>query len=186
MDTEIKIAGLTGSLRKGSYNMAALRASKDLLPEGASLTILDLSHLPFYNEDVDRAGIVPAVAEFKAALAASDALLIATPEYNYSVPPVLKNALDWASRSKPMPLFGKPAAIMSASPGLLGGVRAQYHLRQVCVALNLMPLNRPEVCIVKAAEKFDASGNLTDEFIRKAIKDLLQSLVDTARGIKNK
>lgn len=104
--------------------------------------------------------------------------------YNYSLPPVLKNALDWASRGEQTPLYGKPLAIMSASPGLFGGVRAQNHLRQVCVFLNLLPLNKPEVCIMKATEKFDENGKLTDEYTRSAIKNLLQELVNRARGGK--
>jgi len=172
------ILGFTGSLRRNSYNKAALLAAKELLPEGVSLEIADLSLIPFFNEDIEAEGIPPAVEDFNNKIAAADALLIATPEYNYSIPPVLKNALDWASRGPGKPLNGKPAAIMSASPGMFGGVRAQYHLRQVGVILNLQLLNRPEVFIMNCAAKFDAEGRLTDEYTRNAISQLLQALVD--------
>lgn len=177
MEREIKILGFTGSLRQGSYNKAALLAAKELLPAGASLEIVDLSPLPFFNEDLE-ADVPQVVKDFKGKIAAADALLIATPEYNYSIPPVLKNALDWASRGGDLPLKHKPLAIMSASTGLFGGARAQYHLRQVCVILDLLPLNKPEVFIMSAKSKFDESGKLTDEFSRGAISKLLQALVD--------
>lgn len=181
MSNEIKILGLSGSLRKQSYNTAALRAAKELLPSGAALEIADLSMIPFFNEDVEAEGMPAAVADFRQKIAAADALLLATPEYNYSIPPVLKNALDWASRGNDNPLNGKLAAIMSASPGMFGGARAQYHLRQVCVVLNLQLFNRPEVFIMKAHEKFDAEGKLTDEYTRNAIARLLQALVDQVK-----
>jgi chromate reductase len=186
MDRNIKIAGFTGSLRKDSYNKSALRAAVDLLPEDASLEIVDISALPFFNEDVERVGLPPEVRQFKNSLKKCDAILIATPEYNYSLPPVLKNALDWASRGEELPLYSKPLAIMSASPGMFGGARVQYHLRQVCVTLNLIPVSKPEVFIMKAADKFDENGNLTDEYTKKAIKKLLLSLVDFTRVLKNK
>ncbi|MBP1708045.1 MAG: putative flavoprotein [Chloroflexi bacterium] len=178
----IKIVGLTGSLRRGSFNMASLRAAQELLPEGASLEILDVSAIPFFNEDVEKEGVPQVVVDFKAQVRTADAILIATPEYNYSIPPVLKNALDWGSRGGDNSWSGKPLAIMSASPGLLGGARAQYHLRQVCVILNLQPLNKPEVFIMSAHTKFDAEGRLTDDYTRKAISKLLQALVDQAQG----
>jgi len=178
MSNQIIILGFSGSLRRKSYNTAALRAAKELLPEGATLEIADLSAIPFFNEDLEAEGIPQAVLEFNKKVAAADALLIATPEYNYSIPPVLKNALDWASRGSEKPLDGKPLAIMSASPGMFGGARAQYHLRQVCVVLNLQPLNKPEVFIMSADKKFDAEGNLTDEYSRNAISKLLLALID--------
>ena len=181
MEKVINIVGFTGSLRRNSYNKAALNAAKELLPAGANLEILDLASIPFFNEDVEAEGIPEVVAQFKSKLAAADAILISTPEYNYSIPPVLKNALDWASRGGEFPLNGKPLAIMSASPSLFGGARVQYHLRQVCVVLNLMPLNKPEVFIMSAHTKFDASGKLTDEYTRGAITKLLQALVDKTR-----
>ncbi len=185
MDQKIKIIGFTGSLRKGSYNKSALLAAQKLAPEMAALEIFDVGVFPFFNEDLEPDNIPEAVKEFKEKLREADAILIATPEYNYSIPPVLKNALDWASRGADSPLSGKPVGIMSASPGYFGGARVQYHLRQVCVILNLLPLNRPEVFIPGAAEKFDANGDLTDERTRTGIKNLLEALVQKAAEIKN-
>ena len=174
----MKIIGITGSLRVKSYNMAALRAAAEILPEGANLEIVDLSPIPFFNEDVEAEGVPQVIVDFKEKLAAADAILISTPEYNYSIPPVLKNALDWASRGTELPLSGKPLAIMSASPGMLGGARVQYHLRQVCVKLDLQTLNTPEVFITNANKKFDQDGNLIDDFTRKSIAKLMQALVN--------
>ena len=182
----IRIAGFTGSLRQGSYNKAALRAAGELMPDGSELEIVDLADLPFLNEDVEAAGVPVSVEAFKQKLGGADGVLIATPEYNYSIPPVLKNALDWASRGKEPPLYGKPLAIMSASPGMFGGARAQYHLRQVCVSLNLIPLNKPEVMIARANTKFSAEGVLEDERTRQAIKKLLEALVLSARNNQEK
>lgn len=183
MDT-IKIVGFTGSLRKGSYNRGALRAAGELLPQGAGLEILDLSEIPFFNQDLEGGELPASVTEFKKKIAGADALLIATPEYNYSIPPVLKNALDWASRDATRPLSGKPAALFSVSSSALGGARAQYHLRQVAVVLNLKLLNQPEVFISFAREKFDADGNLQDENTKKYLSALVNALVDLARAEK--
>ena len=176
MDKIIKVLGFTGSLRKGSYNKAALRAAKELMPEGAALDIFDLEGIPFLNEDLEAKGIPEVVQRFKNKISEADVLLIATPEYNYSIPPVLKNALDWASRGENSPLIGKPGAIMSASTGMFGGARAQYHLRQVCVRLNILLLNQPEVFIANAATKFDEKGELIDERTRNSITKLLKLL----------
>lgn len=183
MNSTINIIGFTGSLRLHSYNKAALNAAKELLPEGAKLDIVDLSDIPFFNEDVEADGAPQAVLDFKKKLSTADAILISTPEYNYSIPPVLKNALDWASRGTDFPLSGKPLAIMSASPSIFGGSRVQYHLRQVCVRLNLLPLNQPEVFIMKADTKFDIEGNLINETTQNSISKLLEALVDKAREI---
>lgn len=180
-DKVIRIAGFTGSLRRNSYNKAALRAAQELLPENAVLDIVDLADLPFFNEDVEAQGLSAAVEDFKKKLSEADAILISTPEYNFSIPPVLKNALDWASRGKILPLYGKPLAIMSASPSMLGGARVQYHLRQVCVSLNLIPVNKPEVFIANANTKFDEAGNLIDERTQKAIEGLLKALVEKVK-----
>ncbi len=180
----IKIVAFTGSLRRDSFNKSALRAAQQLAPEGAQVEIIDLAPLPFFNEDLEAEGVPAVVKEFTAKIAAADALLICTPEYNYSIPPVLKNALDWASRGANPPLNNKPLAIMSASTGMLGGARVQYHLRQVCVGLNLRVLNRPEVFITHAHTKFDENGNLTDEYTQKAIPKLLQALIDWTIQLK--
>jgi chromate reductase len=181
MSREVKIVGFTGSLRQKSFNKAALKAAQELVPEGAVLELIDLAAIPFLNEDIEAQGLPPAVAEFKKQLAAADALLIATPEYNFSIPPVLKNALDWASRGEELPMFGKPLAILSASPSFLGGARVQYHLRQVCVSINLEPLNKPEVFISAAHTKFDEEGHLTDARTKDAIAKLLVALVNKVK-----
>ncbi|HBN82654.1 MAG TPA: NADPH-dependent FMN reductase [Clostridiales bacterium] len=180
-EKQIRIVGLTGSLRRDSYNKASLRAAKKLLPENTVLELIDLSDIPFFNEDVEKEGLPEPVVKLKEELNKADALLISTPEYNYSIPPVLKNALDWVSRGEDLPLYGKPLAIMSASMSALGGARVQYHLRQVCVCLNLLPLNRPEVFITAAHTKFDENGNLTDETTKKLIKKLLSALVEEVK-----
>ena len=184
MPTNVHVVGFSGSLRKGSYNTGLLQAALQLLPEGMSLEVVDLSAIPLYNEDVLTAGFPPAVADFKSRIAAADALLIATPEYNYSIPGVLKNAIDWASRPlQGSPLNDKPLAIMGAG-GMMGTSRAQYHLRQVAVFTNMHPLNRPEVAVTAARTKFDADGNLTDEPTRQAVGKLLVALGDWTRRLR--
>jgi chromate reductase, NAD(P)H dehydrogenase (quinone) len=173
----IHILGFAGSLRIGSYNAAALRAAQEILPEGMTLEIFDIADIPQYNGDVEQVEIPEPVKKFKERIKHADALLIATPEYNYSVPGVLKNAIDWASRPLgDTPLPGKPVAILGASMGIFGTARAQYHLRQICICLNMLVLNRPEVFIGEAHTKFDGTGKLTDEETRKRIQALLESL----------
>lgn len=180
----IHVLGISGSLRKGSYNTALLAAASELLPEGMTLEKFDLSSIPLYNEDVRALGYPKPVLELRDRIAASDALLIATPEYNYSIPGVLKNAIDWASRPPDPPLNGKPVAIMGASTGNFGTVRAQMHLRQVCVYCNMFPVNRPEVLVMRAREKFDAGGRLADEDARGFLRDLLVALADWTRRLR--
>jgi len=183
--TPIHVLGFSGSLRKASYNAALLRAAAELLPEKMSLEIFDLSPIPLYNNDIEVAGVPEAVQNFKARIKAAEALLIVTPEYNYSIPGVLKNAIDWASRPpRESPLSGKPLAMMGASGGASGTMRAQMHLRQVCVFTNMLPLNKPEVYVTKAAEKFDAEGRLTDEATRQRIRELLTALRDWTRKLR--
>lgn len=184
MEKPVHVLGFAGSLRAGSYNRAALRAAQELLPEGMTLTIFDLAPIPLYNADLDTAGAPESVRAFKELIAAADALLIVTPEYNGSIPSVLKNALDWASRPpSDAPLDGKPLAMMGATPGTMGTVRAQYHLRQVCAATNMHTLNRPEVFISQAAQKFDAEGQLIDGPTREWIAKLMSALGEWARVI---
>jgi chromate reductase len=183
MNTPIAILGIAGSLRQGSYNRAALRAAERLVPEGARLDIFDLAGIPLFNQDDER-NLPPRVVELKRSIRAADAILLATPEYNYSFPGVLKNAIDWASRPYGDNSWeGKPVAVMGASPGNLGTSRAQYHLRQVLMALNMRALNRPEVLISSAAERFDVEGNLKDENTGKHIRSLLQTLVEWAQQL---
>ena len=184
MGETIKILGIPGSLRKGSHNHAALKAAVALVPEGAKIDIYNIDGFPGFNQDQD--GDPPAkVIEFKQKIREADAILFSSPEYNYSVPGVLKNAIDWASRPYGDSAWnGKPAAIMGASIGAIATARMQYHLRQSMVFLNMFPLNHPEVMIGHAAEKFDAEGNLTDEGTREFIRKMLQALVDWTIKLK--
>jgi len=182
----VTILGFTGSLRKNSYNKALLRAASELTPKDAKIEIFDIEGIPPFNQDLE-ARMPDKVKHFKAKIRAADAVLIATPEYNYSIPGVLKNAIDWASRPYgDNPFEGKPVAVMSASPGMLGGARAQYHLRQVFVFLDMLPLNRPEVIVPFAAEKIDEKGRVTDEKTREKIRELLENLVDWVGRLRGK
>jgi chromate reductase len=186
LERPVKILGFVGSLRKGSYNKALMRAALELTPEDAALEVFDLEGIPPFNQDLENQP-PQMVKEFKAKIKQADALLIATPEYNYSVPGVLKNAIDWASRPYGDNVFeGKPVAVMSASVGRLGGARAQYHLRQSFVFLNMHPLNRPEVMMPSAKENVDANGNVTDEQTRQLIRQLLEALVQWTNKLKDK
>jgi chromate reductase len=180
-----KILGFAGSLRKDSYNKALLSAAQELLPEDAELEIFDLEGIPPFNQDLEL-DQPEKVREFKAKIRAADALLIATPEYNYSVPGVLKNAVDSASRPYgDNPFDGKPVAIMGASVGVLGTGRAQYHLRQSMVFLNMFPVNRPEVMVTFAQQKIDQSGRVNDEETRGTIQELLKALIAWTNKLKN-
>ena len=180
----VSILGIAGSLRKASYHTAALRAAQALVPEGATLESFDIEGIPGFNQDLEQSP--PAkVAELKARVRAADAILFATPEYNYSVPGVLKNAIDWASRPYGDSAWsGKPVAVMGASIGTLGTARAQYHLRQSFVFLNMYPLNQPEVMIAGAGERFDAAGNLLDGKAKDLIRQLLESLASWTRQLQ--
>lgn len=171
-----RILGIAGSLRDGSYNRAALRAAQQLLPPEVVLDSFDLEGIPPFNQDNEQSP-PQRVIELKKEVRAADAILFVTPEYNYSVSGILKNAIDWASRPYGDSAWdGKPAAIMGASIGMLGTARAQYHLRQMLVFLNMFPLNSPEVMIANAQEKFDNRGELRDEPTRQKIQQLLQAL----------
>ena len=181
MNDPIRILGIAGSLRRDSYNRSALRAASELTPKGAKLEIFELDGIPGFNQD-DEQNPPAKVVELKRRIREADAILFVTPEYNYSVPGVFKNAIDWASRPYGDSAWnGKPAAIMGASIGTIGTARAQYHLRQMMVFLNMFPVNQPEVMIGNAAERFDAQGNLTDDATKEYIRKLLQSLIDWTR-----
>jgi len=184
MNTPMTILGIAGSLRQASYNRAALRAAGQLVPEGARLDIFDLAGIPPFNQDDERNP--PArVVELKRSIRAADAILLVTPEYNYSIPGVLKNAIDWASRPYGDNSWdGKPVDVMGASAGNLGTARAQYHLRQVFVFLNMPAVNRPEVMISNAAERFDEQRNLKDENTGKHIRNLLETLIEWAQQLE--
>jgi len=181
MNTPMTILGIAGSLRKASFNRAALRAAQQLAPDGVSLEIFDLEGIPAFNQD-EEAHLPERVALFKQRIRAADAILIVTPKYNYSFPGVLKNAIDWASRPYGDSAWeGKPVALMGASVGAQGTSRAQYHRRQVFVFLNMYPLNRPEVMITNASQRFDEKGNLKDEETKAHIQKLLAALVAWAK-----
>lgn len=184
MSDKIKVLGIAGSLREGSYNRAALRAAKELAPEGMEIEIFDITGLPGFNQDQE-ADPPEQVADLKRRVREADAVVLVTPEYNYSISGVLKNAIDWASRPYGDSAWeGKPAAIMGASGGAIATARAQYDLRKMMVFLNMFPLNRPEVMIGNAGEKFDEDGNLTDEQTRKFISDQMQALLEWTRKLK--
>jgi chromate reductase len=176
MAGSVKILGIAGSLRRASFNKAALREAQKLVPAGASLDILDIDGLPGFNQD-DEKNPPAEVVDMKAKIRAADAILFVTPEYNYSLPGVLKNAIDWASRPYGDSAWnGKPVAIMGASVGVIGTARAQYHLRQIFVFLDMNPVNQPEV-MINASKSFDPQGNLTDQQTKDLIAKLLVNLV---------
>ena len=186
MNNTIRILGIAGSLRRNSYNRAALRGATQLVPEGVSVDVFELDGIPGFNQD-DEQDPPAKVVELKRRIREADAILIVTPEYNYSIPGVLKNAIDWASRPYGDSAWnGKPAAIMGASIGMIGTARAQYHLRQMMVFLNMFPINQPEVMIGNATERFNEDGNLTDEKTKEFIRQLLQNLVDWTRMFAEK
>ena len=184
MDEKIKILGFAGSLRKDSYNKSLLRAALELVPKDAELETFDLEGIPPFNQDQENQP-PEKVKEFKAKIRAADAILIVTPEYNYSIPGVLKNAIDCASRPYGDNAFEhKPVAIMGASIGAMGTARAQYHLRQCFVFLTCFALNQPEVMVPFANDKIDKNGKLTDQKTRDKIRELLESLVAWTRRLK--
>jgi chromate reductase len=179
-----KILGVCGSLRKQSFNLNALKAAQKLVPADTTLDIYDITGLPLFNQDEEQ-NPTPKVTDFKAKIRAADAILFGVPEYNYSIPGALKNAIDVASRPYGDSAWkDKPVAMIGASVGVLGTARAQYHLRQCFVFLNMYPINNPEVFIRECANKFDAEGNLTDETAKKLIGTLLQNLVTHTRKLK--
>lgn len=167
MPAPLRVLGVAGSLRKASLNRALLRAATEAAPAGLQIDIFDLDPLPLYNADVEEGGDPDGVAAFKQAIAAADAVLFVTPEYNHGVPAVMKNAVDWASRPpRGAPLGGKPVGVIGASPGMTGSARGQSQLRQAFEFTNSLCMPQPELLVFKAHEKFDASGHLTDEATR--------------------
>jgi len=174
--------GVGGTLRKGSFSKALLLEAQKLTPKGVVIELTDIGDFPLYNPDIP---MPESVQKFKNNIKEADAILFSTAEYNYSIPGALKNAIDWASRP-----YGdnswdnKPAAIMSESTGMLGGIKAQLHLRQIMLYINVHLLNKPEVIVSKVKEKFDEQGNLTDEHTREKIKELLEALIKWTEKIK--
>lgn len=181
-ENKLHILGFSGSLRRSSYNTALLEAAAELMPPGMTLEIYDLSQLPLYNQD-DEKPFPEVVDDFRHRLAQADALLIATPEYNASITGALKNAIDWASRPPRQPLNGKPVAIIGASTGNFGTLRAQLHLRQILTHVGALTLAKPEVLVARAREAFNADGDLVDETARGFLRDLLAALAEWTRRV---
>jgi chromate reductase len=169
-----RVAGISGSLRAGSYNTATLRAARELAPDALDIEVVTLEDVPLFNADVEARGWPARVRELRDLIGNADAVIFASPEYNYSITGVLKNAIDWLSRPEgEAPLNGKPAAIVGATPSFVGTARGQSHLRQV-VFYNAMPLlPTAEVLIARAGDRFDGVGRLTDEKTREVLKDML-------------
>lgn len=174
----IKVAGFAGSLRKASFNRALLRAAVELAPAGMTIEVLEIGAIPLYDADVEADGDPAPVAEFKHAVDAADGLLIATPEYNYGVPGVTKNVIDWASRPpRKSVLDGKPVAVMGATPGMWGTARGQAQLRQAFTFTNSYAMQQPEILVARAGEKFDANGRLVDDTTREYLAKFLVAFV---------
>ncbi|SJZ97041.1 NADPH-dependent FMN reductase [Sediminibacterium ginsengisoli] len=183
METKIRLAGISGSLRKDSFNTALLRTAATLLPEDVTMEILPIGDLPLYNGDLD----VPAVQQrpepvniFREGLKRAQGLVIVSPEYNYSIPGVLKNAMDWASRGEDSPVIKKPVALMGATPGLWGTVRMQVAFQPLFLTLAMPVIYKPEVLVAGAEKKFTA-GKLTDETAIEMVKKKLAALTDHIR-----
>lgn len=184
MTSPLDVLACAGSLRRGSYNRALLDAAQQLAPDDMRISIFDLAGIPLYNQDVEDEGDPSSVVAFKDAIRASDALLIATPEYNHGVPGVMKNAIDWASRPpRDAPLDRKPVGILGASPGVTGSARGQSQLRQAFTFTNSYCMPQPEILVYRAHEKFDEDGRLTHEKTRAYLKKYLEALGAFARRV---
>src|SRR3989441_12660192 len=182
--SKLAILGMSGSGRKRSFNTPLLEAAKQLLPPDATLEVADISRLPLYNQDLEH-DMPDIVKELKKKILSADAILIATPEHNYSITAVLKNAIEWGNRPpRDTSWSGKPAAVISASTSLRGGVRAQLHLRQIMIDLNMYPINRPLLLIANAKDKFNEELQLTDGEILQTLRDVLSSLVEWTRKLQ--
>ncbi|WP_105102886.1 NADPH-dependent FMN reductase [Microbulbifer pacificus] len=180
----IKILAISGSLRQSSFNSAALRVAEELAGDGASFTFADLSGIPLYDQDLRDKHVPEAVQTLGNQVLDADAILFSTPEYNYSVSGVLKNAIDWLSRLDPQPFADKPVAVMSASMSAFGGARAQYDLRRILIYLDAHFVNKPEVMIAFAHQKFDDDGTLGDDDTRLFIGKLVTALGDWTRRLQ--
>lgn len=167
--TTLKIVGLCGSLRAGSINRMALNLAGELMPASMRLEVVDWRDIPMFDADLLAQGVPAAVQTLAEQLRSADGVLIATPEYNFSLPGAFKNALDWISRGGNQPFANKPVAMLSATPGPLGGARVQYDLRRVMLFLNAMVLVKPEIFIGGAGPKFDASGRCIDDTTRQFV-----------------
>ena len=172
MADHLNVLGVSGSLRQGSFNTGLIRAAVELQPDGLRCTRFDLHDIPLFNSDLEDEAPPAPVASFYSALTSADALLLAVPEYNYSITGVLKNAIDWASRGAPSPLDGKPLAILGAG-GRHGTVRAQSHMRQIALHNSMRVMIDPELCIARPRKRYDDQGNLTDEQTRTRLREFL-------------
>ncbi|MCL5268486.1 MAG: NAD(P)H-dependent oxidoreductase [Bacteroidetes bacterium] len=184
MRDEIHFVGISGSLRRGSFNTQLLNSTLDLLPDGVTMEIAGMGDLPLYNADLETDGLPESVRKFRETLSRADAFVFVSPEYNYSVPGTLKNAIDWASRAKDSPLSGKPVALMGATQGMWGTVRMQIAFRPIFQFLNMTPVNKPEVLVAQAQSKFDASGHLADEPTIAIVRQQLAELKKLAKHTK--
>ncbi len=184
--SSLKVVALSGSFRAKSYNNAALQAAAALAPDGLSIHVVDYSAVPLYNGDLQAKGFPASVQALGTEIAQADGLLIASPEYNFSVSGVLKNAIDWLSRLSPQPFKGKPTAILSATMGPLGGARSQYDLRKIIGGLEANVLTKPEVFIGACHTRFNEQGELTDEATRKIIAEQMLALRNWIRQLSPK
>ena len=179
MSDFIQFIGMSGSLRKGSYNTMLLKAAAKLLPADVSMDIVSIEDIPLYNADLDLPAAKQrpeAVEHFRKMLTDADGILISSPEYNYSIPGGLKNAIDWASRGEDSPLLRKPVAVIGATTGLWGTIRMQLAFHNVFLYLDMKPVYKPEVLVAQAEKKFDKNGNLIDEMTKKLLKQKLEAL----------
>jgi chromate reductase len=177
--SKVHLVGISGSLRRDSFNTKLLKAANDLLPGDVSMEIVSIADFPIYNADIDLPSVSyrpPVIENFRNKLHLADGLLIASPEYNYSIPGGLKNAIDWASRGENAPLLHKPVAVIGATPGMWGTVRMQLAFQSVFLFLDMKPVYKPEVLIAKAEDKFDEKGRLKDEMSRKLVQQKLEAL----------
>jgi chromate reductase, NAD(P)H dehydrogenase (quinone) len=183
-DKPLHFVVMVGSLRKGSINAAIARALPALAPAGVTISLLgSVGDFPLYNFDVQEKGFPPVVTVMADAIRAADGVIIVTPEYNHTIPGVLKNAIDWISRLPNQPFAGKKVAIQSASPSLFGGLRAQLHLRHSFVYLDARPLNKPEVIVAQANAKVDVEkSEITDKATRDILVDQLKAFAAFVRG----
>ncbi|HEX3770911.1 MAG TPA: NAD(P)H-dependent oxidoreductase [Polyangiaceae bacterium] len=182
--TDVRVLAISGSLRKASYNTALLRAAIEGKPAGVEIELADIGALPLYDDDVYARGFPDPVAHLREQCTKADAFLMATPEYNYSIPGVLKNAIDWVSRPPSQPFAGKVLGIVGATPFGGGTARAQVHLRQIAVYLDLHVLNKPEVLVRQCKEHFDADLQLTDETTKKLLAKLLEAMAKMSRALR--
>jgi chromate reductase len=180
----MKLLGVSGSLRKKSYNSGALRAIASIVPETVTFRIAEIAQLPFYSADVEQAGLPDTVRQFRVEVAAADAMIFAVPEYNFSLPGVLKNALEWLSRPPNPPVNAKPCAVFGASVSPLGTARGQFHFRHIAVSLNMHLVNVPHVDIANAKMKFDVESQLSDQASLDSLKQLVTELLSLSDRLR--